>query len=135
MVADSRTGVVDPWSASPASTGHSPDPTLPIPGATMTRPIPLLPPAQVADRTEAVLLDVREDDEVAGGRIAGSTHIPLGQLSDRLAELDPSRPVITVCRSGGRSARAALFLAAQGYDVADLDGGMTRWADEHRPTV
>ena len=92
-----------------------------------------LTPAQAADRTEAVLLDVREADELAEGRIAGSTHIPLGQLPDRAVELDRSRPVITVCRSGGRSAQAARFLARQGFDVANLDGGMTRWIAEGRP--
>ena len=94
-----------------------------------------LTPAQAADRTEAVLLDVREASELAGGRIAGSTHIPLGQLPTRACELDRSRPVIAVCRSGGRSSQAARLLAAQGYDVANLDGGMTRWIAEERPTV
>ncbi|WP_245700733.1 rhodanese-like domain-containing protein [Geodermatophilus siccatus] len=54
--------------------------------------------------------------------MAGSTHIPLGQLAARAFELDRGRPVITVCRSGGRSSQAAQSLAAQGYDVADLAG-------------
>ena len=94
-----------------------------------------LTPAQAADRTEAVLLDVREADELAEGRIAGSTHIPLGQLAERAAQLDRSRPIITVCRSGGRSAQAAQLLAGRGYDVASLDGGMTQWIAEGRPTV
>ncbi|MQA35417.1 rhodanese-like domain-containing protein [Modestobacter roseus] len=97
--------------------------------------IPQLTPAQVADRAEAVLLDVREADEVAAGRIAGSTHIPLGQLAARSVELDRGRPVITVCRSGGRSSRAAQLLAAQGYDVADLAGGMTAWTADGRPVA
>jgi rhodanese-related sulfurtransferase len=94
-----------------------------------------LTPSQTADRTEAVLLDVREAAELAEGRIAGSTHIPLGQLPARAFELDRSRPVITVCRSGGRSSQAAQFLTGQGYDVANLDGGMTQWIAEGRPTV
>jgi rhodanese-related sulfurtransferase len=97
--------------------------------------IPQLTPAQAADRTEAVLLDVREAAELAEGRIAGSTHIPLGQLPARAFELDRSRPVITVCRSGGRSSQAAPFLADQGYDVASLAGGMTAWTAEGRPTA
>ncbi|MGY1833868.1 rhodanese-like domain-containing protein [Blastococcus sp. SYSU DS0510] len=99
----------------------------------MNPQIPQLTPAQAADRTEAVLLDVREADEVTEGRIAGSTRIPLGQLTARVFELDRRRPVITVCRSGGRSSQAAAFLAAQGYDVADLAGGMTAWTAEGRP--
>jgi len=94
-----------------------------------------LTPAQAADRIEAVVLDVREAAELTEGRIAGSTHIPLGQLPARAFELDRARPVITVCRSGGRSSQAAQFLAGQGYDVANLDGGMTQWIAEDRPTV
>ena len=94
-----------------------------------------LTPAQAADHTEAVVLDVRAASELTEGRIAGSTHIPLGQLSARAFELDRARPVITVCRSGGRSSQAAQFLAGQGYDVANLDGGMTQWIAEGRPTV
>ena len=94
-----------------------------------------LTPAQAADRIEAVVLDVREAAELTEGRIADSAHIPLGQLSARAFELDRARPVITVCRSGGRSSQAAQFLAGQGYDVANLDGGMTQWIAEGRPTV
>ena len=101
----------------------------------MTSQIPQLTPAQVADRTEAVVLDVREAAELADGRIAGSTHIPLGQLPARAFELDRARPVITVCRSGGRSSQAARFLAGQGFDVANLDGGMTQWVADGLPTV
>jgi rhodanese-related sulfurtransferase len=97
--------------------------------------IPQLTPAQAAERADAIVLDVREAAELADGRIADSTHIPLGQLPARAAELDRTRPVIAVCRSGGRSNRAAQFLAGQGYDVANLDGGMTRWLDEGRPTA
>ena len=101
----------------------------------MNQQIPQLTPAHAAERTEAVLLDVREADEVAEGRIAGSTHIPLGQLPARTFELDRNRPIITVCRSGGRSSQAAQLLATQGYDVANLAGGMTAWTAEGRPVA
>lgn len=101
----------------------------------MNSQISQLTPAQAADRTEAVLLDVREASELTEGRVAGSTHIPLGELPARAVELDRSRPVITVCRSGGRSSQAAQFLAAEGFDVANLDGGMTQWIAVGRPTV
>ena len=101
----------------------------------MNPQIPQLTPAQAADRTEAVLLDVREADEVAESRIAGSTHIPLGKLAVRTFELDRGRAIITVCRSGGRSAQAAQFLASQGYDVANLTGGMTAWIADGRPVI
>jgi rhodanese-related sulfurtransferase len=101
----------------------------------MDQQIPQLTPAEAADRTDATLLDVRETSELADGRIAGSTHIPLGQLPARAFELDPARPVITACRAGGRSSQAAEFLASQGFEVANLAGGMTRWTAEGHPTV
>jgi rhodanese-related sulfurtransferase len=101
----------------------------------MTPPIPQLTPAELALRPDAVVLDVREAAELAEGRIAGSIHIPLGQLPARAFELDRNRPVIAVCRSGGRSSQASQFLATQGYDVANLDGGMTQWSNEGHPVV
>ena len=63
---------------------------------------------------QAQLVDVREDSEVAQGRIPGTIHIPLGQLPVRLGELDPAQPVIAICRSGNRSGRATQFLASAG---------------------
>jgi rhodanese-related sulfurtransferase len=99
-------------------------------------PVLQLTPAEVATRGEIdVVLDVREPVELAEGRIAGSLNIPLGDLPARLGELDPARPIITVCRSGGRSSRAAQLLSVAGFDVADLGGGMTQWTSEGRPVV
>ena len=63
-------------------------------------------------RVRDQIVDVREDEEVAEGTIPGAIHIPLGQLSARAGELDRERPVITVCRSGRRSAHAAEQLEA-----------------------
>lgn len=77
---------------------------------------------------DAILLDVREPQEWQAGHAPGARHIPLGQLGQRQGELPPGRPVITVCRSGVRSARAASLLAGQGSDVANLRGGMRAWA-------
>lgn len=71
------------------------------------------------------LIDVREPDEVAGGSLPGAVNIPLGQLGDRLDELDRSRRVVLLCRSGGRSTMAAEKLTAAGFgDVVNLAGGM-----------
>jgi len=75
----------------------------------------------------AILLDVREPHEWAAGHAQGARHIPLGQLGQRQRELPAGRPIITVCRSGGRSARAAALLA-EGREVANLRGGMRAWA-------
>ncbi|MEM7340117.1 MAG: rhodanese-like domain-containing protein [Actinomycetota bacterium] len=73
----------------------------------------------------AQLVDVREPDETAAASLPDSVFIPLGDLPERIAELDPARPVILLCRSGGRSGRAAEFLTASGFaDVTNLTGGM-----------
>jgi rhodanese-related sulfurtransferase len=73
------------------------------------------------------MIDVREDEEVAAGIIPGAIHIPLGEVPDRLEELDKATPYVLICRSGGRSGRAAEFLEAQGYDVTNMVGGMLNW--------
>jgi molybdopterin/thiamine biosynthesis adenylyltransferase/rhodanese-related sulfurtransferase len=75
------------------------------------------------------LVDVREPWEWAAGHVAGALHIPLGELPARLAELpEPDTPIVLYCRSGARSGRAALFLAAQGYrEVANVDDLIERW--------
>ena len=73
------------------------------------------------------IIDVREDDEWTAGHIAGALHIPLAQLPARLAELDPTRTPVTVCRAGGRSASARALLTATGRNAEDLTGGMHAW--------
>jgi rhodanese-related sulfurtransferase len=60
-------------------------------------------------RAEFQIIDVREDDEWAAGGIAGARHIPLGQLSVRLDELDRDRPIVMVCRTGNCSALATSY--------------------------
>jgi rhodanese-related sulfurtransferase len=85
--------------------------------------------AQRLIREGALLLDVRDDDEWAQGRAPGATHVALGELPDRVAELDATRMTVCVCRVGGRSRRAALFLIEQGFDAANLDGGMIAWVE------
>ena len=70
------------------------------------------------------LIDVREPDEVAGGTLPGAVNIPLGTIPERRAEIDRDRPVVLLCKSGGRSTQAAQFLVASGYgDVTNLEGG------------
>jgi rhodanese-related sulfurtransferase len=70
-------------------------------------------------------IDVREPGEVAEGTLPGAINIPLGELPGRLHELDPTRRVVLLCRSGARSARAAEMLTADGFgDVVNLTGGV-----------
>ena len=71
------------------------------------------------------LVDVREPAEFAQGTLPDAINIPLGELPNRIDELDPTRRVVLLCRSGGRSANAAHFLASSGFgDVVNLEGGM-----------
>lgn len=83
-----------------------------------------------AMRSDSQLVDVREPDEVAAGTLPGALNIPLGELSSRLGELDRSRRVVLLCRSGRRSAGAAELLTASGFaDVVNLEGGMLGLGD------
>lgn len=84
------------------------------------------------------VIDVREADEYDGpmGHIADARLIPLGELQGRIAEIDQDLPVVTVCRAGGRSARASVMLQKAGFSkVANLAGGMLRWRAEGHPVV
>jgi len=84
----------------------------------------------------AQILDVRERDEFDGplGRIPGATLIPLGDLAKRAEELDQARPIVAVCRAGGRSAQATVILRRAGFErIANLAGGMLRWRAQHCP--
>ncbi|MFS0637909.1 rhodanese-like domain-containing protein [Mesobacillus foraminis] len=73
------------------------------------------------------IVDVREVDEVAAGKIPGAVHIPLGLLEFRMHELDKSKEYIMVCRSGGRSGRACQLLDSHGYNIINMAGGMLAW--------
>lgn len=75
------------------------------------------------------IIDVREEDEVAQGKIPGALHIALGQIPERVTEIDKDQQHFIVCRSGGRSGKACAFLSDQGYDVTNMVGGMLTWED------
>lgn len=100
-------------------------------------------PYRIVDTTQVValagqgatLLDVREAAEWRAGRAPGAQHIPLRQLTTRLSELPTGGTVITVCRSGHRSALAAALLADAGYDVVNLAGGMLAWQRSGQPVL
>lgn len=72
----------------------------------------------------ATILDVREPHEWDLGCLPGSIRISIGEIVERHGELDETKPVLVVCRSGSRSLQVANFLAANGLDAANLDGGM-----------
>ena len=79
---------------------------------------------------EVQIVDVREPEEFTGplGHLPGARLLPLGKLSDQAGILEKSKPIVTVCRSGARSAQATLILGKAGFaKVANLAGGMLRW--------
>ncbi|MDN4172094.1 rhodanese-like domain-containing protein [Nocardioides sp. SOB77] len=80
------------------------------------------------------VLDVREPIEWEHGHVEGAVHIPLMDLPQRLADV-PDGQVLVVCKVGGRSAQAVGYLAQQGHDVVNLDGGMLDWEAAGRPMV
>jgi rhodanese-related sulfurtransferase len=83
-----------------------------------------------------LLLDIREDWELAIARLDEALHIPMGEVPARLAELDPRRETVVLCRSGGRSAVIARFLEQQGFDkVWNLSGGILAWAEQVDPSL
>jgi len=92
--------------------------------------------AQRAAGSDAVLLDVREPWELKVARLAGAVHVPMAQLAERLADLDPQREVVVLCRSGARSLAVARFLEARGFrSVANLSGGILAWARDVDPSL
>lgn len=85
---------------------------------------------------EALLLDVREDNEWAVGRLPNARHIRLGELSKRLSELEKfkDKPVVVYCRSGNRSARACALLKKSGFsNPNNLAGGIMAWEQANLP--
>jgi sulfur dioxygenase len=101
--------------------------------------IPEVAPEWVAAHgAEVRLLDVREPAELTGelGHIAGIEAVPLGQLPGPLETAPRDRPVVFVCRSGGRSGKAALIAASLGFErVASMRGGMTAWNQRRYPVA
>ncbi|HEY0497578.1 MAG TPA: rhodanese-like domain-containing protein [Kutzneria sp.] len=85
---------------------------------------------------DAVLLDVREDDEWAAGHAPQAIHIPLGELAERVGEVpQDSGEVYVVCRMGGRSARATMYLNQSGWEAVNVAGGMQAWHQQGFPLV
>jgi rhodanese-related sulfurtransferase len=97
----------------------------------------LVPPYAAGLHTELRVIDVREPDEYAGplGHITGAELVPLASLAATAASWDRDRPLLVVCRSGGRSSRAAAWLAGAGFtDIINLAGGMIAWNEHGLPT-
>ena len=83
------------------------------------------------------LLDVREDWETKLAPVPTDiVHIPMGQIADRAAELDPSQETVVIRRSGGRSLEVARFLSGHGFaSVYNLTGGILAWSRDLDPRI
>jgi adenylyltransferase/sulfurtransferase len=83
------------------------------------------------------IVDVREDNEVAIGKLPNSIHIPLAQVLNRMSEIDPTRETVVHCKMGGRSARAIDALKRSGFtgNLTNLTGGIIAWSNEVDPSV
>lgn len=98
--------------------------------------MPSIPEVPIADvPADAVLLDVREQDEWAAGHAPGAAHLPMTELADRLDEIPDGERIYVICRSGGRSAQVTGYLNSQGRDSVNVSGGMGSWAAAGRPMV
>ncbi len=79
---------------------------------------------------ELLLVDVREDEEVAEGMIPQAKHIKMGEIPESLDQFDKDKQYIIICRSGNRSGNVCAYLQDQGYNVVNMEGGMLQWAGE-----
>ena len=105
------------------------------PTATMDEITPLELKARMDRGDDFVLLDVREPHELQICSIPGHIAIPLADVPKRVDELDRSRDLVVMCRSGARSGRTVAFLKQQGFTrIANLTGGVLRWIDDVDPS-
>jgi rhodanese-related sulfurtransferase len=101
--------------------------------------VPEITPAEFVARRDSgetlTLLDVREDWELGVASVPGIIHIPMGQVADRLQELDRNTEVVVLCRSGRRSLEVAKFLQQNGFKTVNLAGGILAWSRDLDATI
>lgn len=98
--------------------------------------VSVLQATQLINQGKGVIVDVREPTEFAAGHLRDAKNIPIKELPNRIGELDKfkSKPVIIVCQSGMRSAKAAAQLKKAGFNEAcSLDGGIAAWQAQGMP--
>jgi rhodanese-related sulfurtransferase len=101
--------------------------------------VPEISPRDFVARRERgddlILLDVREAWELDIAKVPGIVHIPMGEVPSRLAELDQSKEIVVLCRSGRRSGDVARFLQERGYRTVNLAGGILAWGRDLDPSL
>lgn len=91
---------------------------------------------QLMNHDQAVVIDVREEQEYQSGHIVGALHVPVGLLESRVNELnlDQTKPIIVYCRTGQRAATAGVALSKMGFvNVSKLSGGVLAWQSASLP--
>ncbi|WP_369145274.1 rhodanese-like domain-containing protein [Streptomyces sp. R44] len=100
-------------------------------------PLPSVDAASVP--ADALVLDVREDDEWTAGHVEGALHVPMSDFVARFGEVTEAVAehgrAYVMCRVGGRSAQVTQYLVQQGFDAVNVDGGMLAWDGAGRPMV
>ncbi|HTT38446.1 MAG TPA: rhodanese-like domain-containing protein [Burkholderiales bacterium] len=91
---------------------------------------------RLINRMDAVIVDVREPHEFRSGHIPNARNIPMGQLKDRMKELEKfkNRPILLVCQTGQRSGQMCTSLVDEGFtETVGLAGGMGAWQQANMP--
>lgn len=83
----------------------------------------------------AVVIDVRDPDEYEAGHVPGAVLVPLSEVPERRGEIPTEGEVLVICKSGGRSRRAAEFLREHGVDAVNVAGGTVAWTEAGHPLV
>lgn len=97
----------------------------------MNKEISALDAAKLTQSGEAVLLDVREDAELAICKIDGALHIPMGEIPERAEALPRGQNLIVLCHHGMRSLNVCQYLEARGFtNTINMAGGIHAWSVE-----
>lgn len=87
------------------------------------------------DAGEARVIDVREQWEYAEGHVAGSVWVPMALVPVKLEEFRGTSPAYVICRTGNRSGQVVMWLARQGIEAINVDGGIVAWVQHGHPVV
>jgi rhodanese-related sulfurtransferase len=101
----------------------------------LTNDIEVTGASKIIEESNTFLMDVRGPSEYAGGHAIGAVNIPLPELERRIIEIPADRPVLVICQSGGRSAKAVAILGSRGFaNAVNVLGGTSAWLRAGLPT-
>ena len=91
--------------------------------------------AKLSGDAPVMIVDVREDDEIAVSKLDSALHIPMNDVPNHLGKLTKDSPLYIICRSGKRSDTVANFLNGLGYTAINVMGGMQAWQQHIDPSI